>query len=261
MIDPKVFAELQNRGIVTVVGLKPEQFKNLDELKNYGLATSIATEEEYTNAIVRANYIESFLAEIAAGGKITLDADLVIDAPLVIEKDVELDLNGYSITSNSWDEDGDSNSYVFWVKDGKLTLNGEGVVKATDAKYSMAVWANGGDVEINGGTYKNGGDSCDLIYVSKKGNIVITNGEFIPAGPATGKEPGTKNLYTALNIKDANKSTCFISVKGGKFYNFDPANNYSENPQMSFVAPGYISVAKDDWYVVKEDEIVVDDNQ
>ena len=33
MIDEKIFAELQNRGIITNVGLKAEDYKNLDELK------------------------------------------------------------------------------------------------------------------------------------------------------------------------------------------------------------------------------------
>lgn len=251
MIDEKLFNELMNRGIVTVVGLKGSDFKNLDELKNLGLATSIATDQEYTAAIEKANYMEAFLAEVAAGGVVTLDADLTLSAPIAIEKDVTIDLNGYTLTNTPWDEDGESNAYMFWVKQGKLTLTGNGNVIVPDAIYSMAVWANGGDVEINGGTYKNGGDSCDLIYASKAGKIEINGGEFVAAGPASGNAPGTKNPYSALNIKDANKSTCSIAVKGGKFFKFNPADNLSENPKMNFVAEGYESVADGDWFVVK----------
>lgn len=260
MIDPKVFAELQNRGIITNVGLKAEDYKNLDELKNLGLATSIATNEVYTAAVESTNYLESFLAEIANGGYVTLDGDIKITSPIVIEKDVELDLNGYSITADVWDEDGDTNSYVFWVKGGKLTLSGSGDIIATDAVYSMAVWANGGNVEINGGTYSNGGDSCDLIYASKKANVLINNGKFIPAGPASGNAPGTRNPYSALNIKDKDKASCSISVTGGMFYGFNPADNLSENPKMSFVADGYESVADGQYWVVRKvEDIVVDD--
>ena len=251
MIDPKVFAELQNRGIITVVGLEPTDFKNLDELRNLGLATSIATEQEYAAAIEKANYMDTFLAEVAAGGVVTLDADLTLSAPIAIEKDVTIDLNGYTLTNTPWDEEGETNAYMFWVKKGKLTLTGNGNVVVPDAVYSMAVWANGGDVEINGGTYKNGGDSCDLVYVSKAGNVEINGGEFVAAGPASGNAPGTKNPYSALNIKDANKSTCSISVKGGKFFKFNPADNLSENPKMNFVADGYESVADGDWFVVR----------
>lgn len=259
MIDPKVFAELQNRGIVTQVGIEAGDFKNLEELKNYGLATSIATNEVYAKAVEATNYLESFLAEVKAGGYVTLDADLTLSAPITIEKDVTIDLNGYTLTNVPWEEDGETNAYMFWVKTGKLTLTGNGNVIVPDAVYSMAVWANGGDVEINGGTYKNGGDSCDLVYVSKAGKVEINGGEFVAAGPASGNAPGTKNPYSALNIKDANKSTCSIVVKGGKFFKFNPADNLSENPKMNFVAEGYVSVAEGDWYVVKEDAIVVDE--
>lgn len=259
MIDPKIFAELQNRGIITNVGLEPSDYKNLDELKNCGFVTSIGANEEYEKAVNKANYMETFLAEVAAGGVVTLDSDLKLSAPITIEKDVTIDLNGYTLTNTPWDEDGESNAYMFWVKSGKLTLTGNGNVIVPDAVYSMAVWANGGDVEINGGTYKNGGDSCDLVYVSKAGKVEINGGEFVAAGPASGNAPGTKNPYSALNIKDANKSTCSITVKGGKFFKFNPADNLSENPKMNFVADGYESVADGDWFVVRESEIVVDE--
>lgn len=265
MIDPKIFAELQNRGIITVVGLEPTQFENLEALKNLGLATSIAAEAEYKAAVEKLidmnALLEKFLADIAAGGEVDLPMDITITAPIVIEKDVVLNLNGYTITVEPWDEDGEANAYAFWVKAGNLVINGNGTINATDAIYSMAVWANGGNVEINGGTYKNGGDSCDLIYASKSGNIVINDGTFIAAGPASGTAPGTKNPHSALNIKDANRSTCSISVKGGKFFKFNPADNLSENPKMSFVADGYEVVTEGDYFVVrKAEDIVVDDN-
>ena len=266
MIDPKVFAELQNRGIITVVGLEPTHFEDLEALKNLGLATSIATEAEYKAAVEKIidmnELLEKFLADIAAGGDVVLPMDITVTAPIVIEKDVNLDLNGYTITVEPWDEDGEANAYAFWVKAGKLTINGNGTINATDAIYSMAVWANGGDVEINGGTYKNGGDSCDLIYASKSGAIVINAGTFIPAGPASGTVPGTKNPYCALNIKDANRSTCSITVCGGKFFKFNPADNVSETEHTNFVADGHESVAEGDWFVVREvKDIVVEDNE
>ena len=260
MLDPKVFAELQNRGVITRVGLKADDFKNIDELKNYGFATSIETDKVYESIMAEANYVESFLESVKAGGYVTLDADLTLSAPITIEKDVTIDLNGYTLTNVPWEEDGETNAYMFWVKTGKLTLTGNGNVIVPDAVYSMAVWANGGDVEINGGTYKNGGDSCDLVYVSKAGKVEINGGEFVAAGSASGNAPGTKNPYSALNIKDANKSTCSIVVKGGKFFKFNPADNLSENPKMNFVAKGYESVPSGDWFIVKEaSDIVVDD--
>lgn len=213
-----------------------------------------ATNKDIANVVVSKITVDTELelhtaAEI--GGRIKLLSDITVHKPISVIEDMVIDLNGYNITADVWEEDGESNSYAFWVKGGKLTLNGNGSVSASDAIYSMAVWANGGDVEINGGTYTNGGDSCDLIYASKLGNILINNGTFIPAGPASGNAPGTKNPYSALNIKDSNKSTCSISVRGGKFFGFDPADNLSENPKISFVAEGYKSIPEGDWFVVK----------
>ena len=196
MIDPKVFAELQNRGIITVVGLEPTQFENLEALKNLGLATSIATEAEYKAAVEKLidmnALLEKFLADIAAGGEVDLPMDITITAPIVIEKDVVLNLNGYTITVEPWDEDGEANAYAFWVKAGNLVINGNGTINATDAIYSMAVWANGGVVNIYGGKFYNEGNGCDLIYASNGGKVYIYGGEFI----ATSNDKvvaGTKN--------------------------------------------------------------------
>lgn len=266
MIDPKVFAELMNRGTITQVGLNPSDYKDIDDLQRHGLATSIGDDQVYNDIIEelvdRVETVKKFLADVAAGGTVVVPMDFVFTEPIIIEKDVTIDLNGHTLTNTPWDEDGEANAYVFWVKNGKLTLVGDGEVVAHDAVYSMAVWANGGDVEINGGTYKNGGDSCDLVYASKKGNVIINGGSFIPAGPASGTVPGTKNPYCALNIKDANRSTCTISVKGGRFYKFDPANNVSETDNTNFVVEGYESLAQGDWFVVTEvNDIVVDDNE
>ena len=41
-------------------------------------------------------------------------------------------------------------------------------------------------------------------------------------------------------------------VKGGKFYKFNPAASNSENPEMSFLAQGYQSVADGDFYIVSK---------
>jgi hypothetical protein len=147
--------------------------------------------------------------------------------------------------------DGSTNSYGLWVKSGgEITIIGNGTIEARDADYSMAVWANGGSVIISGGTYINHGDGCDLIYVSNGGKVEIYGGEFISNGPATGTVPGTKNPYSALNIKDRDSKTSSITVYGGRFFKFNPANNVSEGEGTNFVAEGYKSVQNGDWWEV-----------
>ena len=45
MIDSKVFADLMDREIITTVGLKPEDYKDIADLKNRGLITQVAVED------------------------------------------------------------------------------------------------------------------------------------------------------------------------------------------------------------------------
>ena len=180
-------------------------------------------------------------------GNITLADNVVLGAPLHVRKNVVFNLNGKTI---SIDREGvEKQDYVFAVfEGGKLTINGEGNVAAGEANTSVAVWAYGGDVVINGGYYTNAGEGCDLIYADK-GSVVEINGGTFKAVERKDGVDGTNEKYSALNCKD-NSGSSFV-VKGGKYYMFDPANNASENPAVNFVAEGYESVEEGDWYVVK----------
>lgn len=208
--------------------------------------------------------VGDLLALVLKGGNIKLTGNIDLkNTCIIVDKDTTIDLNGYKITGGVFAEkngeilEGDSDGFVFWVKGGKLTIVGNGEIEARPATYSMAVWANGGDVEINGGTFKNG-EGSDLIYASVGGNIVINDGEFI-AGKNT--DPvGTKNEYSALNIKDNDINNCSIKVRGGLFHGFNPADNVSEGPDTNFVDDGYISVnISDTMWRVEKDDIVVDE--
>lgn len=187
---------------------------------------------------------------LSEGGAVTLANDVQAENAIQIENGVktEVNLGGKTITAGLFAEsngsvgEGNSDSYAFWVKEGgELVIEGEGQVVAQEATYSMAVWAQGGTVIISGGTFTNGGDGCDLIYASAGGKVYIYGGEF----KATSKSesvPGTKNQYSALNIKDGDRGISEIVVYGGIFYGFDPANNLSEGEGTNFVAEGYKSV-------------------
>ncbi len=193
---------------------------------------------------------------IAAGGTVTLSSDVQLTLPIIITNEVTVDLNDKTLTAGTFAENsgvitaGTSDSYVFWVQSGgNLTVKGTGKVVAVDATYSIAVWADGGTVNIEGGEYSNGGDACDLIYAKKNGVVNISGGTFT-ATHNSGTVAGTRNEYSALNLHGTYPGT--ITVTGGKFYKFNPAYNVSENPQQNFVAAGYSSVANGDYYEVKE---------
>lgn len=127
-----------------------------------------------------------------------------------------------------------SDSYVFWVKGGKLTVIGNGEVIAQPTTYSIAVWADGGEVVLKGGKYYNGGDGCDLIYAKNGGKVYIYDGEYYATGNSN-TSGATANNRSALNIYDKSRDICKIKVFGGKFYEFNPANNLSEGENTNFV--------------------------
>ena len=186
---------------------------------------------------------------IENGGSVVLEDNVNLMNSIVLSGvNSVVDLNDSTIQAGVFTENngaitnGSDDSYVFWVKNGSnLIINGNGVVKSQPAKYSMAVWAQGGTVTINGGTYKNAGEGSDLIYASNGGKVYIYGGEFKACEMKDGVS-GTNQAYSTLNIKDSDRGISEIIVYGGKFYGFDPANNTSEGDRTNFVAPGYKSV-------------------
>ena len=171
---------------------------------------------------------------MVAGGEVTLQGSVTLDESLNSTKDLTVNLNGKTVKCDKSD--------VFVVTAGHLILDGEGEVLAStdNSSSACAVWAKeNGNVTIKGGTYKVGDDATgkpgnwrnDCIYAKDNATITIEGGTF----QYTGENPeGHKFL---LNLKD--KSTAKIVVKGGKFFNFNPAATDGENPIANFVAVGY----------------------
>ena len=121
----------------------------------------------------------------------------------------------------------------------QITITGGGTL---DAAGRIAIEANGADTVINLGgtmfgrpTYVTDRSGGELIYCYL-GTINITEGIF--------KNNGADKSFM-LNCYDANyqNGTAKIVVTGGKFYDFDPANNTAEGPGTSYVPDGYESVA------------------
>lgn len=188
------------------------------------------------------------------GGEVTLERNFVISEPLVVGAGAKsvINLNGHYISADTFLYPGNTvkeDSYAFWVKNGgELTINGEGTVSTADCKYSIAVWAQGGKVTINGGKFTNAGEGSDLIYASANGHVVINGGEFVACEKQAGVD-GTNQAYSVLNLKGDNTGSS-ITCYGGRYFMFDPANNKSENPAVSFVAPGYESVVDGNYFKV-----------
>nr|DAH39489.1 MAG TPA: hyaluronidase [Caudoviricetes sp.] len=180
------------------------------------------------------------------GDVITLQDDVNMGA----NDDDHLIINAENVTIDLGEKTFTANGSLGAVKveSGVTTLDGTGTVSGTlgSDNYSMAIWTTGGTTIINGGTYKNETDNTergtDLIYASATGCIEINGGTFEAAKPEW-----------TLNCRDADykAGTAKIIVKGGRFKNFDPANNNAEGANTNFVAEGYESIKEGDYYVVK----------
>ena len=202
--------------------------------------------------------------EVVLGGSYSPEEPIKVSNKTTLKMKENSSITG-PVFGSAFDADGnviETDSYgIHVVKGGDLTIDGDGVIEAQKATYSMAVWAQGGKVIIKDGIFKNGGDGCDLIYASAGGKVEIYGGEFHPT-KRIGLEDGTKNDYTALNLKNNGADGCEIIVYGGTFYNFDPAHNKSENDAWiaahpnGFVAEGYKSVYNEEegYYEVVKDE-------
>ena len=186
---------------------------------------------------------EALAEAIAAGGNIKISAD--IDAPTAIVITIDSVITNDKTISISEDTVGDG---VFKATSGTLTLNGKGTINGVGKNdWNMAIWATeDGKVIINDGYFTNEGATAindpahfDLIYASGNGQIEINGGEFKCETPKW-----------TLNIKDKDRATASIVVKGGKFHGFDPSNCEVEGPNTNFVAPGYKVVEENGVYTV-----------
>ena len=141
---------------------------------------------------------------------------------------------------------------------GKIQANGsfgavqaEGTAQFTIDADVYAVYNNGGAMAVEaGGTSRviiNGGDFrqvgvpkddpvCDLIYATNSATIEIKGGTFKAVTPAN-----------TLNVKDTDRGSAKIIVKGGSFYKFDPSK---DNPREITIPDGYKVVKDGDWYKV-----------
>lgn len=161
-----------------------------------------------------------------------------------------LNLNGHRFANEENGKTADAKSAL--VVKGKLTINGDGEVFCegnTEKKPNVAVQPSntgisvleGGYLIINGGSYSVGTDfagKCNsTIYVEnvgKAGKVEIYGGTFTNA-------EGTNGHSFVLNQDEQLTEKC-VTVYGGTFIGFNPADNSSDGAHTNYVADGYRSV-------------------
>ncbi|MBO6254412.1 MAG: hypothetical protein J6O49_12315 [Bacteroidaceae bacterium] len=218
-----------------------------NNLKNMVLDLYYAT----TYSIPADSTLDSMLKSKSGEAKLTEDITTGTIAPGTTAKNiVKLNLGGKTVTFTGATT---NNPAMMFINKQQVYIGVSGTIYAVGR---LAVEANGTDCEITLSgtmfgrpTYITDRSGGELIYCYL-GTINITDGIF--------KNTGEDKTYL-LNCYDANykNGTAKIVVTGGKFYDFNPADNTAEGPGTSFVPAGYHVETSTDGdstvYTVKKD--------
>ena len=191
---------------------------------------------------------------IKNGGNVAVDADVEVSGTdtfsqrTIISKPTTLQLNK-KITSPD-NMGNNSSNFTALIVAADTTINaGEngGIDTGVNGAYAINV-INGANLVINGGTYYGGGTAVQV----QKGTVTINGGHF--AVEAFSDPYGYEFMLNCIDAayKDGSAK---ITVKGGTFVNFNPADCKAEGAGTNFVAPGYSVISEtkangDKWYTV-----------
>lgn len=205
-------------------------------------------DKNVTYDAVSANLTKGATVTLSEDYKVTIDNWTGINIPVGTES--VLNLNGHRFANEDNGKTADAKSAL--VVKGKLTINGDGDVFCegnttrksnveTQPSNTCISVLEGGHLIINGGNYSVGTDvdnKCNsTIYVEnvgKAGKVEIYGGTFTNA-------QGSNGHSFVLNQDDQLTEKC-ITVYGGTFIGFNPADNTSDGEHTNYVAEGYKSV-------------------
>ena len=194
------------------------------------VTAGITTEKALKDAISAASENET----ITLGGSITLTA------PIIIKKKITLDMDGhtFSSTQDIWNDATSAWSFISVQANGDLTITGNGTfqTKANDC-YAVDV-QDGATLTIENGTFVG---NVHAIYVFE-GSLFVHGGTYSIQQKYTNAAQADEFV---LNCYDANRrnGSATISVSGGSFINFNPANCQAEGIATNFCADGYTTTS------------------
>lgn len=200
--------------------------------------------------------VQNAVDAAADGNTVTLLRDIdLADTVTVANKTITLDMAGKTIfnTKDLWDSKPNAWSLMSVRENGNLTITGNGMLKAkADDCYALDTQEETAKLTVENGTVIG---NISAIYVHP-GQVTIKGGNYsIQQLNNNNVQDGyglTINCYDA----DYKDRTAKVTITGGYFAHFDPANNKAEGAGTNFVADGYISVTSDksgyDYMVTKK---------
>ena len=190
-----------------------EQVKDVGPLQGDDPASLVATGKLF--------YAGYYVMELEVLSNAKIDAPIVIDYPMTVN------LNGYTLT-------GVDVYPVIRVQGGAGVVVKNGTINNDDYVFVLGAsdGSSAGNLTIESGKYH--GDTT--VASVTKGTLTIEGGEF-------SVDPYEGSYAYLINCIDANykAGSAKVEIKGGTFYNWNPADNAAENPKANFCADGYLS--------------------
>ena len=173
---------------------------------------------------------------VAVGGEVKLLKDADISETVIVAKAIKLDLNGKTIsnTNNLWENREADWSLISVRNGGDLTITGDGTLKAKENDCYAVDVQDGAKLTIENGTFVG---NVHAVYVYQ-GELTVKGGAY----SIQQKYPdAAKTDEFVLNCYDEHRTegTAKITVTGGTFEKFNPANCAAEGAGTNFVAAGY----------------------
>lgn len=198
--------------------------------------------------------VEDLKETLSNGGSCKLADNLTIDGVLAVTGgDVTIDATDKTVTNTAdlWDSTTNAWSLVSARETANVTVMGGNFKAKKDDCYAADVYDKTAKLVIKGGNFIG---NITAVYVYE-GELVIEGGFFdIQQLNSNNVQDGYGVL---INCYDANfkNGTAKVTITGGTFVNFNPADNKAEGAHTNFVAEGYKVVSEnkangDVWYTV-----------
>lgn len=197
---------------------------------------------EYGNYYYSFATFEAALEKAEAGETIKLTQDVTVTSHININKSITLDLNGKTFAVDIKDvADGDD---AIWVRDYAEVVIKNGAVEVVNSepskRYGSAIFATGTTkLTIENLDVIAGGEA---VFAQANAQVVINGGTY----------KSIEHPEFTLSLRDDKPTdTATITVNGGSFYQFNPADNTADGANTNYVAAGKTVTQNGDWYVVE----------
>ncbi len=188
--------------------------------------TNVSTYAEFVDALKGTSEV------------IKLEKDILVEAPIVVTREVVLDMNGKTLSNevDIWDEGANAWAIISVREGGVLTVEGNGKIQTKENDCYAIDVMDGGHLVVNDGEFV-GNISAVYVY---EGSAQINGGTY--SIQQKSEVQGKPNEFV-LNLEDAHRKedTASIVVTGGTFVEFNPQNCKAEGDNTNFVKDGYVA--------------------